>query len=71
MASKTTKLAGPDASNNYKVLQVKGHLQVRPGEVYTERHVKDRLLRSPQIDVTIIAAKMEPGFAHFPEAPVA
>lgn len=57
MATKTTKLAGPDADNCYKVLQVKGHLLVKPGEVYTERHVVDRLLRAPHIDTTIIEAK--------------
>ena len=52
--AKTIKLAGPDAANNYRVLQTKGTLTVRPGELYTERYVKDCLLRKPGCDVTII-----------------
>lgn len=70
MATKTTKLAGPDASGNYKVLQVKGHLQVKPGQIYTERYVKDRILRTPMYDTTIIEPKFEPGYAHFLGDPV-
>ena len=61
MATKTTKLAGPDRNGNYKVLQVKGHLQVKPGELYTERHVTHTLVRSSNIEVTVIEPKWTQG----------
>jgi len=61
MANKTIKMAGPDAANNYRVLQTKGTLTVRPGELFTERYVKDCLLRSPNYDVTIIMPRFAEG----------
>ena len=60
MTKDTVKLAGPDSADNYKVLATKGTLRVRPGEIYTERYVKTRLLdhRSKRdLDVPIIAPK--------------
>lgn len=59
--AKTIKLAGPDAANNYRVLQTKGTLKVRPGELYGERYVKDCLLRAPNYDVTIIMPRFAEG----------
>jgi hypothetical protein len=63
MATKDTiKLAGPDRNNNYIVLATKGTLTVRPGEVYTERYVKNRLLdvsTKRRIDTNIIVPKFE------------
>jgi hypothetical protein len=44
MAKDTIKLAGPDKANIYRVLATKGTMKVRPGELYTERHVEDNLL---------------------------
>ncbi len=61
MATKTTKLAGPDTNGHYKVLQVRGHLQVKPGAVYSEGHVTNVLLRNPHVDTTIIEPKFDRG----------
>lgn len=59
--AKTIKLAGPDATDKYRVLQTKGTLTVRPGELFTERYVKDCLLRSSSYDVTIIMPRFADG----------
>ena len=61
MATKTTKIAGPDSNGNYKVLQTKGHLQVKPGDVYTERHVTNHIMRMSGPEVTVIEAKWARG----------
>lgn len=66
MAKDTIKLAGPDANNNYRVLATKGTLKVRPGELYSERYVKDYLLALSQknrFDVTIIMPRFSEGEA--------
>ena len=62
MANDTIKLAGPDRNDNYIVLATKGTLIVRPGEVYTEKYVKARLLdynTKRRIDTTIITPKFD------------
>jgi len=63
MATKDTiKLAGPDRNDNYMVLATKGTLTVRPGEIYTERYVKNRLLdhqTKKRIDTSIIVPKFD------------
>ena len=55
----TIKLAGPDRDGNYKVLQVKNTLLVKPGQVYTEECVKKlvalhRRAGSNRIDTTVV-----------------
>jgi hypothetical protein len=59
--AKTIKMAGPDAADKYRVLQTKGTLTVRPGELYSERYVRDCLLRNTRYDVTIIMPRFEEG----------
>jgi len=62
MAKDTIKLAGPDRNDNYMVLATKGTLSVRPGDVYTERYVKARLLdhqSKKRFDTTIIAPRYD------------
>jgi len=59
MATKTTKLAGPDSKGNYKVLSVTNHLGVKPGEVYTERYVRNHIMHSNGPNVTIVQPKYE------------
>lgn len=62
MANDTIKLAGPDAANIYRVLAVKGTSKVRPGELYTERFVHDRLLdrlTKRDIDTSIIIPRFD------------
>lgn len=59
--AKTIKMAGPDAADNYRVLQTKGTLTVRPGELFGERFVKSVLLRDPRLDVTIIMPRFAEG----------
>jgi len=60
MANATIKLAGPDASNIYRVLATKGTLKVRPGELYTERFVENELLtRKRDLDTTIIIPRFD------------
>jgi hypothetical protein len=60
MAKDTIKLAGPDSADNYKVLATKGTLRVRPGDIYTERYVQNRLLdhrTKRDVDTSIITPK--------------
>ncbi len=62
MAKDTIKLAGPDSSNIYRVLSTKGTSKVRPGELYTERYVHDRLfdrLTKRDIDTSIIIPRFD------------
>ena len=40
---------------------MKGHLQVKPGELYTERHVTNTLVRSSNVEVTVIEPKWTRG----------
>ena len=64
MANDTIKLAGPDAANNYKVLQTKGTLKVRPNDLLTQRYVEDHLLSRAfkmKCDTTIIAPRFGDG----------
>jgi len=58
MATKTTKLAGPDRNGNYKVLAVKGHLEVKPGELYAESNVRN-MVGWTRIETTIIEPKFD------------
>lgn len=64
MAMKDTiKLAGPDCNDHYKVISTKGTLCVRPGEVYSEEFVREKLISSTgkrSYDVTIIELKFGP-----------
>ena len=60
MTKDTIKLAGPDSADNYKVLATKGTLRVRPGDIYTERYVQNRLLDNRtkrDLDTSIITPK--------------
>ncbi len=60
MTKDTIKLAGPDSADNYKVLATKGTLRVRPGDIYTERYVQNRLLDNRtkrDVDTSIITPK--------------
>ena len=64
MANDTIKLAGPDAADNYRVLSTKGTLKVRPGDLLTERYVKDHLLSRAfkmHCDTSIIAPRFGDG----------
>ena len=60
MTKDTIKLAGPDSADNYKVLATKGTLRVRPGDIYTERYVQNRLLDNRtkrDVDTSFITPK--------------
>lgn len=61
MANKTIKMAGPDAADKYRVLQTKGTLRVRPGELYSHRYVEDCLMRNTRYEVTVIMPRFEEG----------